>query len=343
MFAKVNSVRDDSVLRTDSVSTRGSSECITFPQLLVAVGKARDLHGRSPIGPQLDDLDRYIFQTSGLEVHVNVVSCRRHGATDGEDNEANNGGLLLPAWRGRSTVGCCRTAPLVHALQSHNNTTRIGNLLCVGRSRLLWPPASMARGRRTRLTAQDILRDGGIVSLIKGLTKGVSGPVQDVAEAAAAQLSSLADMNHGEHCDALIEAGIVGPLVGLLTRGTTAAVQDACRTLKQLFGRGIQVQRSLVDAGGVEPLVALVKTGSAKVQEAATSAIAGLDKDPSHQRAIIKAGAAPTLVAMLKGLHMSASGQSCAAMALANMAVLAEGQQAVSKAGAIPRLLALLA
>jgi hypothetical protein len=48
------------------------------------------------------------------------------------------------------------------------------------------------------------------------------------------------------------------------------------------------------------PLVNLLKTGSAKVQEEAASALAAIDSDVSHQAGIIKAGAIPPLTTMLK-------------------------------------------
>ena len=196
----------------------------------------------------------------------------------------------------------------------------------------------MGRGRRTRITAQDIAQyEGGLPALVKQLVKLLSAG-QDEAESAAGQLASL--LTQGEHCDLLFKAGAIAPLVGLLSRGTATAQASASRTLNALMSRAVEHQRAFVEAGGVGPLVALLKMGSAKVQDDAAAALAAVS-DVSHQPSILRAGACTTLVAMLKG--SSASGQACAAQALANAAAFPDGQQAIARAGAVPRLLTLLA
>lgn len=73
----------------------------------------------------------------------------------------------------------------------------------------------------------------------------------------------------------------------------------------------------------------------------AAQALAALDSDVSHQSGIIRAGAIPGLVAMLK--NGSAAAQSAAAQATANAAnYSSETQKLIAKAGGIPLLLGLL-
>ena len=88
------------------------------------------------------------------------------------------------------------------------------------------------------------------------------------------------------------------------------------------------------------PLVKLLKTGSAKVQEEAASALSALTAEVEHQKLLLAAGCVPPLVAMLKGA--SAAGQGFAAQTLANAATSSDGQNLIAKAGAVPLLLVLL-
>ena len=53
-------------------------------------------------------------------------------------------------------------------------------------------------------------------------------------------------------------------------------------------------------AGGIQPLVTLLKQGSQKAQRGAAAALASISEDSEHQRNIIKAGALVPLVRLLR-------------------------------------------
>ena len=73
----------------------------------------------------------------------------------------------------------------------------------------------------------------------------------------------------------------------------------------------------------------------------ATTALAALDADVAHQQEIIKSGAIPPLVNMLRS--GSAAAQAAAAQATANAAAFnADAQKTIAKFGSIPLLLNLL-
>ena len=199
----------------------------------------------------------------------------------------------------------------------------------------------MGKRNATRVTAKDMQKAGGLSGFIKMVVKSAVKGDNEAKETAAQQLRSLAEQNHGEHCVKLYEAGAVTP-----------AHHAAARRQRQVAGGGggrlhsialvkEEHQRAVIDAGIVVPLVKLLRTGSAKVQEEAASALASLASDVSHQRDILQAGAVAPLVNMLK--MGSAAAQAFAAMALANAAAYdaEDGQNAIARAGAVPLLLSL--
>ena len=183
---------------------------------------------------------------------------------------------------------------------------------------------NMGKTLNRRVTAQDIARaEGGLAGMIKGIVRAVKGGDDASKEAAAAQLRSLAQQDHGAHQVELFEAGVVTPLVMLLSHGTASAQASASAALASVMSGKAKHQKAFVEAGGVVPLCSLLKMGSPKVQEEAACALAAIDEDIDDQTSIIKAGAVTTLIAMLKGT--SAAGQAFAAQSLANAAAHADG------------------
>jgi hypothetical protein len=94
----------------------------------------------------------------------------------------------------------------------------------------------MGHGKKTRLTKQDIARLGGLDGLIKELVKKITSDVAEAKEAAAAQLRCLGEQNHGQHQDALFNAGAIPPLVGLLVSGSANAQASSAGALNSIMG-----------------------------------------------------------------------------------------------------------
>ena len=125
---------------------------------------------------------------------------------------------------------------------------------------------SMGRRAATRLTAKDI--KGGVAALIPALIKKVvDGENMETKEAACAQLRSLAQQDHGEHCSALFNAGAVRALIKILADGSANAQGSAAGALHAIAIVKEEHQRAVMTGGGIAPLVKLLRFGSSKVQE----------------------------------------------------------------------------
>ena len=124
-------------------------------------------------------------------------------------------------------------------------------------------------GRRVPRPIAQLLRStqGGLPALIQSLIKRADGGDAETREAACAQLRSLAAQDHREHCVALYNYGAVRVLVKNLDSGTAVAQAAAASALHSIAFDKLEHQKALVAAGGIGPLVRLLKTGSAKVQE----------------------------------------------------------------------------
>ena len=153
---------------------------------------------------------------------------------------------------------------------------------------------------------------------------------------------------------AVVKAGVIAPCVALLKDGTALGQMHAAGILAcaaatpagiaanpTAVAAAASNQFSIVKAGGILPLVNLLRSGSANAQEMAAGAIAAVSEDPSNQKALMKAGAILPLVQLLRS--GSANAQVHAANSAAHLSVNnRECQNTVAVAGAIPLLIALL-
>ena len=121
--------------------------------------------------------------------------------------------------------------------------------------------------RATKITRKDIHKAESLPTLIAELVSRLNTGNAEVKEQAASALQAIATMDHGEHADILFKGNAVKPLVNLLANGTTNSQSYASSALANIVRNKPEAQKALVDAGGIAPLVGLLKTGSAKVQE----------------------------------------------------------------------------
>ena len=175
---------------------------------------------------------------------------------------------------------------------------------------------------------------------IPGIVKDLKTAPQDGKEKCAHLLdvltSSLAD-----GIPAMVRAGAVAPLVGMLASGTDGGQIHAASALASIAAARHDFAATIVSAGAVAPLVALVRSGSAKAQMHASAALAALSEDRTQQWPIIKAGAILPLVRLLRlGID---DVKIHAALCIANIsAAHSEAQHAIHAAGATPLLLSML-
>ena len=107
---------------------------------------------------------------------------------------------------------------------------------------------------------------------------------------------------------------------------------------------------AIVSAGAIEPLVALMRGGSARAQEVVAWALEALavhatvhaDNQVAIAQAYAQAGAIEALVALVRGGNPAAQAKAAAAGALGYLAKHADNHAAIAHVGAIEPLVALL-
>lgn len=144
---------------------------------------------------------------------------------------------------------------------------------------------------------------------------------------------------------------IINKLVGMLRQTSNAAQEQAAAALANLASDSAENRNSIVDAGGIVPLITLFESSSAKAKENAVAAIAKLaHKSEGIQAAIASAGGIPKLGNVL--IQSSANVKDLTAAQLCSIAAsavsaLAEGNKAnavaIADAGAVTPLVGMLA
>ena len=227
------------------------------------------------------------------------------------------------------------------------------------------------------------IADAGAISPLVKLLTGNHGPAAQ--EEAAGALFALA--NHAGNRLSITDAGGIGPLVLLLGSTNSGAREHAEGALVRLSienanreliihklvsmlhdkGNGGEEQaaaalanlasdsadnrKSIVEAGGIAPLLSLLESTSPGARENAISAISQLAHNATIQRAIAEEGGVPllanTLVASSSNVKEMISGSRLYSLSAFAVAQLARGnrdtQLALADAGAIPPLVAMLA
>ncbi|PSC69879.1 U-box domain-containing 4 [Micractinium conductrix] len=142
------------------------------------------------------------------------------------------------------------------------------------------------------------IAEAGAVPLLVGLLRS---PKDATRKAAASALWNLAYRNNPNR-QAIVRVGAIAMLVDLLKpTNSEGCRQEAARALSNLScnndaGQGGQ----MVDAGAVPLLVDMMRTASPAGKEAAVGAISNLACIRAHQPAILGAGAAPLLLALMQ-------------------------------------------
>ena len=134
-----------------------------------------------------------------------------------------------------------------------------------------------------------ITHSGGIGPLV-ALLGGSNPDARDNAEGALVRLST-------EMANRVL---IIEQLVGMLYNPDIAAREQAAAAIANLAHESTANCSSIVDAGGIPPLLALLESDSAKAKENSASAMTQLARGSRpNQNAITKAGGIPLLVSVL--------------------------------------------
>ena len=190
-------------------------------------------------------------------------------------------------------------------------------------------------GRMKKLASQQEASD------IPRIVKELKAAAQDGKEKNAHLLDVLAQSLDEANVAAMVKAGAIGPLVGLVAQGTDGGQIHAASTLASIAAGQRENQMQVVKAGAITPLVVLLRSGSEKAQMHAAHALASLSEDHDHQKPIIKAGAINPLVRLVRvGID---DAKVHASSAIANLADQnPEAQAAIFAGGATPLLLQML-
>ncbi|KAK9091822.1 hypothetical protein Syun_026733 [Stephania yunnanensis] len=135
-------------------------------------------------------------------------------------------------------------------------------------------------------------------------------------------------------------AGVVQPLVSMLSSSNLDAREAALLALLNLAVRNERNKVKIVASGAVPPLVGLLTFQNGSLRELATAAILTLSASASNKPVIAASGAAPLLVQILSS--GTVQGKVDAVTALYNLSTCTGNLTPIVAAGAVPPLLSLL-
>ena len=145
---------------------------------------------------------------------------------------------------------------------------------------------------------------------------------------------------------------IIKKLVDMLQDSGTHAQEQAAAALANLARESQDNRKSIIEANGIGPLLALLDSASTRAKENSVGAITQLcRKSKENQMIVAKAGGIPKLVAVIQSFS-STTMKEMAAVQLCTLAAEAikemsasnkRNQDAIAEAGAIPPLVAMLA
>ncbi|XP_042498003.1 U-box domain-containing protein 4 [Macadamia integrifolia] len=138
----------------------------------------------------------------------------------------------------------------------------------------------------------------------------------------------------------LAVAGVIQPLVSMLTSSNLDARQASLLALLNLAVRNERNKVRIVTSGAIPPLIELLKFQNGGLRELATAAILTLSASASNKQAIAASGVAPLLVQILSS--GSLQGKVDAVTALYNLSSCTTILNPVLATGAVPPLLGLL-
>jgi len=183
-------------------------------------------------------------------------------------------------------------------------------------------------------TSQQLIADADGIPHLVGLLSSSNATAAANAAGALWHLESLASTK-----GVIVAVGGIPALVDLLCRSVESDSSEGLDAIAALLSdlareRG-STKASIVQNGGIKPLVKLLEKGSAMAQKHASCAIWGLTSEPPYQKAVIRADAVPGLIKVLVG---DAKAQGYAAAALNNLARDAEARQQMVEGGAVAPL-----
>jgi hypothetical protein len=183
-------------------------------------------------------------------------------------------------------------------------------------------------------TSQQLIADADGIPHLVGLLSSSNATAAANAAGALWHLESLASTK-----GVIVAVGGIPALVDLLCRSVESDSSEGLDAIAALLSdlareRG-STKASIVQNGGIKPLVKLLEKGSAMAQKHASCAIWGLTSEPPYQKAVIRADAVPGLTKVLVG---GAKAQGYAAAALNNLARDAEARQQMVEGGAVAPL-----
>ena len=152
-----------------------------------------------------------------------------------------------------------------------------------------------------------ITRAGAIEPLVALVRSGSAGAQEEAVWA----LYYLALPESADNRLAMARAGAIEPLVALLVRSGSAEAQGAAAVqfssanlaagvLGFLASENADNRKAIAHAGAIEPLVALVRSGSAGEQEEAATVLFLLALTAGNREAIVQAGAIEPLVTLMR-------------------------------------------
>lgn len=137
----------------------------------------------------------------------------------------------------------------------------------------------------------------------------------DRTSAGDANAGARSSRNLRDYLRSALPMAQIRALVAALGAGVDTVTEPAAQELAKLaFGDDAAVV-AIVEAGGIAPLVELVRDGSEDAKEAAAWALSNLALNDDNEMAIVEAGAIVPLVELVRGGSEGAKEQAAAALA----------------------------
>ncbi|KAI4305594.1 hypothetical protein L6164_028951 [Bauhinia variegata] len=169
--------------------------------------------------------------------------------------------------------------------------------------------------------------------------KLINGDLQSKIEAAK-QIRKLVRKSSAKTRSKFASAGVIQPLIFMLSSFNLQAREAALLALLNLAVRNERNKVKIVTAGAVPPLVELLKMQNSSIPELATAAILTLSAAPPNKPTIVASGAAPLLIRILNS--GSVQGKVDAVTALHNLSTSTEKFSELLDARAVTPLINLL-
>ena len=158
---------------------------------------------------------------------------------------------------------------------------------------------TLHRGLIGEVQTLHVVPDGVYDPIEKAIAALNDGPTSEKASAAELIRKICIAVDNPDKVAAVVKAGAIPVLVGLLKTGNAKLREDAAASLAGLMFKNEPNKKAIADAQAIGPLVQLMKSGTAEQKEHSCRALCNL-ANPTHRPTMVKLGAIGPVVALAR-------------------------------------------